>query len=299
LNPEKVLEMIPSVVKTAEAARHLDKALLQRLEIRRFGDPSKKRPRGQKVPAGQSYTDRVEDEEEDTDDTDEDELDEMDENEVNEDENEVNEDNEDEFEDEVEAVLQGAEAGGLPDELPEVCAGSYVVAVYEGQWFLAEVCRDQSQVKDGYTKLEYMAIKGTNAFTQPSKPDLHITLDEDIILKNVSPEPVNSRGCLGLSKKDLSKVLSLMVVVFLSSSFSFFIYPPLEALHQQFPYRSSENWKIIRPLFSGNKCLKIFIFVSYICIWFLCKIQFETCFLLFTFAPEKLCIFVTLSNILI
>ncbi len=136
--------MIPSVVKTAEAARHLNKALLQRLEIRRFDDPSKKRSKGQKVPAGQSYTDREEDEEEDTDDTDEDELDEMDENELN----------EDEFEDEVEAVLQGAEAG----DLPEICAGSYVVAVYEGQWFLAEVCRDQSQVKDGYTKLEYMAI---------------------------------------------------------------------------------------------------------------------------------------------
>ncbi len=64
MNPEKVLEMIPSVVKTAEAARHLDKALLQRLEIRRFSDPSKKRPRGHKVPVGQSYTDREEDEEE-------------------------------------------------------------------------------------------------------------------------------------------------------------------------------------------------------------------------------------------
>jgi hypothetical protein len=80
-----------------------------------------------------------------------------------------------------------------------------------------------------------MVIKGTNAFTQPSKPDVHITLDEDIILKNVSPEPVNSRGSLGWSKKDLSKVLSkvlsLMVVVFLSSCFSSFYLPPLEAPH--------------------------------------------------------------------
>jgi hypothetical protein len=92
------------------------------------------------------------------------------------------------FEDEVEAVLQGAE------ELPTVNAGTYVVAVYEGQWFLAEVSRDQSQVKRGYTKLEYLVIKGTNTFSHPSKPDLHITLDEGIIIKNVSLELVNSRG---------------------------------------------------------------------------------------------------------
>jgi Mg-chelatase subunit ChlI len=84
LNPEKVLEMIPSVVKTAEVARHLDKALLQRLEIRRFDDPSKKRPRGQKVPAEQ--TDREEDKEEDTDDTDDTDEDKMNKNKINEDE---------------------------------------------------------------------------------------------------------------------------------------------------------------------------------------------------------------------
>jgi hypothetical protein len=62
VNPEKVLEMIPSVAKTAESARHLDAALLHRLEVRRFGEASKKRPRGQKVPAGQSYTEMEEEE---------------------------------------------------------------------------------------------------------------------------------------------------------------------------------------------------------------------------------------------
>jgi hypothetical protein len=50
-----------------------------------------------------------------------------------------------------------------------------------------------------------MVIKGTNAFTQPSKPDIHITLDEDIILKNVSPEPVNSRGSWAGAKKIFPK----------------------------------------------------------------------------------------------
>jgi hypothetical protein len=54
LNPEKVLERIPSAVETQQAARHLDAALLQRLEVRRFGDSTPKMPRGKKVPAGQS-----------------------------------------------------------------------------------------------------------------------------------------------------------------------------------------------------------------------------------------------------
>jgi hypothetical protein len=220
--------MIPSAVRTADAARHLDATLLQRLELRRFGDPSKKRTRGQKVPAGQSYTEMEEEEEDETDDE-EDETDdeEDDDDEEDKDETELNDD--EEFEDEVEAVLQGAEAEGVNDEeLPDVSGGGYVIAVYEGQWFLAEVSRDQQKVKKGYTKLEYMAIKGTNAFTQPPKPDLHITLDEDIILKNVYPEPVNSRGCLGLNKKDLSKVITLMVVVFISSSLSnTFYFSPL------------------------------------------------------------------------
>jgi hypothetical protein len=78
MNPKKVLELIPSVVRTTEAARYLDTALLKRLEMRRFGESSKKRPRGKKVPAGQSYMDREEDEEEteEMDETDEEETDE-------------------------------------------------------------------------------------------------------------------------------------------------------------------------------------------------------------------------------
>jgi hypothetical protein len=222
VNPEKVLEMIPSVGKTAESARHLDAALLHRLEVRRFGEASKKRPRGQKVPAGQSYTEMEEEEstDENTDEsTDKEDDEDDDESEV--DKNEADE----ECEDEVEAVLQGAREDE-DEELPEVSGGSYVVAVYEGQWFLAEVARDQKNVRSGYTRLEYLAIKGKNAFTQPFKPDVVITLDEDILLKNVCPEPVNSRGCLGLNKTDLCKVITLMVVVFISSNFLIIFYIP-------------------------------------------------------------------------
>ncbi len=63
-----------------------------------------------------------------------------------------------------------------------------------------------------------MAFKGKKAFTQPFKPDLMIMLDEDILLKNVRLELVNIKGYLGLNKTDLSKVITLMVVVFISSS---------------------------------------------------------------------------------
>ncbi len=42
-----------------------------------------------------------------------------------------------------------------------------------------------------------------------------MTLEEDIILDGVVPEPLNSRGYLGLTKKDLKKIESSMVVVYL------------------------------------------------------------------------------------
>jgi hypothetical protein len=92
--------------------------------------------------------------------------------------------------------------------------GSYVVANYEGQWFLAEVCSDQKGVGKNYTRLSYMLIKGNNNFAWGDRPDLHVALNQDIILDNVVPEPVNSRGHLGLKKKDLKIVLSRMVVVY-------------------------------------------------------------------------------------
>ena len=80
---------------------------------------------------------------------------------------------------------------------------------------------DQNNVRRGFYRLDYMAIRGTNAFSPPSKPDVHVTWEEDIILQGINPEPVNSRGCLGLNKKDFAKVVALMVV-FLSSDFFYF-----------------------------------------------------------------------------
>ncbi len=41
------------------------------------------------------------------------------------------------------------------EELPDLCLTCYVVAIYEGEWFLAEICKDQSNVAKGYTQLSY------------------------------------------------------------------------------------------------------------------------------------------------
>ncbi len=62
VNRQKVLERIPTVLQTEEIARHVDAHLLKNLEVRRFGDSGKKKPRGKKVPAGESYSKPVEEE---------------------------------------------------------------------------------------------------------------------------------------------------------------------------------------------------------------------------------------------
>ena len=61
-----------------------------------------------------------------------------------------------------------SEESSVSEELPEPSNrkrhGSHVVAVYEGEWFIAEVCIDQRQVASGYTRLMYMSIKGNKCF---------------------------------------------------------------------------------------------------------------------------------------
>jgi hypothetical protein len=250
INRQKVLERIPSVVASEEVARHLDKALLQKLEVRRFGN-KKKMPRGKKVPAGQSLSaeDSSEEltEEEETTDSDErmmmmpkrkrkvprkesrkrnkevpvesseDEGGESEKEVVQQDVGEEEDSNkEHEEEDDNEEREEEDDNEELPDILPTRKSGSFVVALYEGQWFLAEVCRDQDDIAAGYTRLNYLVIKGVNSFAWGNKPDMFVTLNEDIILDAVVPEPLNNRGHLGLAKADLKNVLSWMVGVYLS-----------------------------------------------------------------------------------
>ena len=201
----------------------MDAVLLKKLEVRRFGE-KKKGPRGSKVPAGQSYSSHTQGE-----DTAE---------EVESEDDEVEEESEeDEVEEEDEALSEGhedpddiPELPDLPNKLPDRGAAegdgdagtswnhSLVVAVYKGQWFVAEICKEQNHIPKGYKRVSYSTIKGKNAFMWPSKKDIVLTLEEDIILKNVTVESLNSRGHFALKKIDEKKVNTLMVVVYLSKT---------------------------------------------------------------------------------
>jgi hypothetical protein len=76
-----------------------------------------------------------------------------------------------------------------------------IVAICEGQWFLVEVTSSQTNLAPSCTRLNYMVIKGANAFTWGPKPDIMVTLNEDIILDFAEIVPVNSRGHFGLKPK--------------------------------------------------------------------------------------------------
>ena len=85
----------------------------------------------------------------------------------------------------------------------------------KGTLYVAEVTADQVGVKTGYTRLSYMALKGSG-FAWPEKPDIHITLNEDILMHNISVDVLNSRGHVALNKKDNDRAMALMVVVSIS-----------------------------------------------------------------------------------
>ena len=54
IDPSQVLDRLPSKEKSLNIYSTLDQVLLDRLETRRFSTPVRK-PRGKKIPAGQSY----------------------------------------------------------------------------------------------------------------------------------------------------------------------------------------------------------------------------------------------------
>jgi hypothetical protein len=119
--------------------------------------------------------------------------------------------------------------------------GTSVVAIYEGQWFLADVFESQEKVGHGYTRLSYAAIKGTNCFAWTDKPDIMFTLNEDIILSEVNMVPFNNRGDVGLTKQDFKKVENWMIVVYIpfvlniSAQYSYFFRKRFSKLKLNFP----------------------------------------------------------------
>lgn len=94
-------------------------------------------------------------------------------------------------------------------------SGGLVVAIYEGEWFVAEILKNQDRVPRDYLRLSYTSHRGENIFTWPDRKDLMLTVREDIICENVKVVPVNSRGHFALCPEDYKKVKKIMMVVVL------------------------------------------------------------------------------------
>jgi hypothetical protein len=143
INRDKVLDRIPSILKSQDIASHVDQVLLEKLEVRSFGDGKTKKGRGKKVPAGESYSTREEEEEEVVDQFSDKEM-------VSDEEMGVEvEDEEEEDEEEDDEELPDLEQTRVP--------GTLLVAIYESEWFIAEVAKDQSKATRGY--VNQMAVQ--------------------------------------------------------------------------------------------------------------------------------------------
>ena len=95
-----------------------------------------------------------------------------------------------------------------PYEPCDYQVGSYVVALYESRWYVAQVeGEDPDEETEGFTLLHYMNHKGFNQFSWGEKKDILKTNNKDIICAIGPPIPVSSRA-MGLRKNDLDKVLT-------------------------------------------------------------------------------------------
>ncbi len=187
INKNKVLERIPSAMQAKDVAAHLDSTLLERLEVRRFGDKNaKKKQQGIKIPACQSYSKLEEEKAEAEDSSMDDSEDKTEHSSISNKEKIENSDAKEmisgfEWMEESgadwlrEEELRAEELPDLDIVVPRKNLTACVVAVYEGQWFLADICKDQTIVDPGYTRLNYMTIKGKNSFTRGLKEDIHLS----------------------------------------------------------------------------------------------------------------------------
>jgi hypothetical protein len=97
----------------------------------------------------------------------------------------------------------------LPFKMPPLYAvGTYVAAVYDSEWYVAQVEGEEPENEcDGFTLLKYMERKGNNQFVWGAAKDKLKTINSDIIRVVDPPIPVSSR-LWGLPKdvvKDIEK----------------------------------------------------------------------------------------------
>jgi DDE superfamily endonuclease len=91
--------------------------------------------------------------------------------------------------------------------------GSFVVAVYDKVWYLAQVEGEEPEEETvGFTLLRYMERRGKNQFVWGQVPDRLKTVDSDILLRVEPPIPISSRH-YGLPKDILKEVEKLFRVL--------------------------------------------------------------------------------------
>jgi hypothetical protein len=159
--------------------------------LRGVDKKAEKKKRGKKVPAGRDYTLPMEESEEEESDSEE--LPDLDAH-LEEEEEEAEADD-DEDGDEVDP-MEGS------SRQPLYRVGSYVVALYEKIWYIAQVEGEEPEEESaGFTLLKYMNRVGPNQFTWGQRIDRLKTLNNDIIMHvEGGPVPVSSR-CMGLDKR--------------------------------------------------------------------------------------------------
>ena len=214
---DKAVECIPfRDMECSESVRDLlNSTLGEKLEeLRGYNTEKKSRGKKIKVPAGKSYTHMEEEEEEEEEDEEEEE--EVDPDQLLTDSEEellmprrkirVLEDEDEELEDEDEE-LPNITRG------PEYAIGSFVVAVYDQEWYIAMVEGEEPEEEvDGFTMLKYMERRGDNQFVWGTTKDTLKTNNKDILIKVDPPVPVSSR-LFGLPKtvvKEVEMILRVM-----------------------------------------------------------------------------------------
>ncbi len=106
------------------------------------------------------------------------------------DEGEDEEEEEYQQQNQVEDEDEGQEAAGAKD----FTVGSYVAAVYDQLWYVAQVeGEEEEEETEGFTLLRYMKRKGNNQFYWDNKIDILKTNNRDILLSTEAPIPVSSR----------------------------------------------------------------------------------------------------------
>ncbi len=240
VNPERGMERIPSrdmPVDLQTTRELLDSTLGEKLEaLRGIRSDQKPKQRGKKIKIapGKSYcADPDTDSSEEAASEEEASEEEASEEEASEEEVSEEEASEEEAVDDIQQFVEERRKGGLralseseEDQMeveqlvgggdtrggrsPVYPVGSYVVAMYDNEWYVAQVEAEEPENEcEGFTLLVYMERKGPNQFMWGTTRDSLKTINRDILLRVDPPIPVSSR-LMGLPKnivKDIEKLL--------------------------------------------------------------------------------------------